>query len=123
MCAAVLELAKGARVWYRKDDQTWLAGELAAPPAAVCSVLLDGGSVIEVDGKLLLPGNPKVQDGIEDLTQLSHLNEPAILQNLQARYAEDSIYTFAGPVLVAVNPCKYLPLYTSEVAEKYKGTS
>lgn len=37
------------------------------------------------------------------------------------RYASDDIYTFAGPVLVAINPCKALPLYTPEVANAYKG--
>ena len=33
----------------------------------------------------------------------------------------DEIYTFAGPVLIALNPCKPLPLYTPELAAKYKG--
>ena len=35
---------------------------------------------------------------------------------------QDDIYTFAGPVLIALNPCKKLPLYTTEVANQYKGT-
>lgn len=37
------------------------------------------------------------------------------------RFASDSIYTFAGPVLVALNPCKPLPLYAPEVALQYRG--
>ncbi len=37
------------------------------------------------------------------------------------RYNEDDIYTFAGPVLIALNPCKPLQLYTPEVANMYKG--
>ncbi|GFH05914.1 Myosin motor domain-containing protein, partial [Haematococcus lacustris] len=62
-----------------------------------------------------------LQEAIPDLTHLSYLNEPGILCNLGRRYAEDAIYTFAGPVLIALNPCKALPLYTTEVANTYKG--
>ena len=36
------------------------------------------------------------------------------------RYKIDHIYTWAGPVLIALNPCKALPLYTPEVAAEYK---
>lgn len=36
------------------------------------------------------------------------------------RYKTDDIYTWAGPVLIALNPCKNLPLYTPEVAANYK---
>ena len=42
---------------------------------------------------------------------------------MQYRYGGDSIYTFAGPVLIALNPCKALPLYTREVAEAYKAAA
>ena len=38
------------------------------------------------------------------------------------RYGSDDIYTFAGPVLIALNPCKTLPLYTAEMATTYRGT-
>lgn len=39
----------------------------------------------------------------------------------QFRYSQDGIYTLAGPVLIALNPCKAVPLYTTEVANAYKG--
>ena len=40
----------------------------------------------------LLPANPDVLEGVDDLLQLSYLNEPAILYNLQHRYSKDMIY-------------------------------
>lgn len=41
--------------------------------------------------------------------------------HVQFRYSHDDIYTLAGPVLIAVNPCKSVPLYTTDVANQYKG--
>lgn len=40
----------------------------------------------------LLPANPDVLEGVDDLMQLSYLNEPSVLHNLQHRYAQDIIY-------------------------------
>ena len=54
----------------------------------------------------LVPANPVILDGIADLTGLTYLNEPSILHGLNLRYAEDQIYTHAGPVLIAINPFK-----------------
>lgn len=82
---------------------------------------LGSAGVIEVAVNRLAPSNPKVQEGISDLTHLSYLNEPGILHNLHTRYVGNHIYAFAGPVLIALNPCKSLPLYTAEVANVYKG--
>jgi len=79
------------------------------------------GKTLSVDSSLLVPANPAVQQAIADLTQLSYLNEPSILDNLTKRYDQEFIYTNAGPVLIAVNPCKNLPLYTSDIARQYKG--
>lgn len=55
---------------------------------------------------LLVPANPVILDGVPDLTNLTYLNEPSILHGLNLRYAEDEIYTHAGPVLIAINPFK-----------------
>ncbi len=52
----------------------------------------------------LVPANPGVLDGAPDLTGLTYLNEPSILHGLHLRYADDAIYTHAGPVLIALNP-------------------
>lgn len=57
---------------------------------------------------------------VEDLIGLTHLHEPAILHALRLRYDEDVIYTSTGPILIAINPFKTMPLYTNEVMEKYR---
>ncbi|CAM9564649.1 unnamed protein product, partial [Heterosigma akashiwo] len=55
----------------------------------------------------------------EDMINLPFLHEPAILHSLSERYEEGEIYTFTGPILLAVNPFKDLPLYTNEILEEY----
>jgi hypothetical protein len=40
----------------------------------------------------LLPANPDILYGVEDLIQLSYLNEPSVLYNLRCRYSQDKIY-------------------------------
>ena len=56
---------------------------------------------------------------VEDLITLPHLHEPALLHSLSQRFAAGAIYTFTGPILLAVNPFKRLPLYTEETLLTY----
>ena len=64
----------------------------------------------EVPAARVWPANPDVLAGSPDLAALTYLNEPSVLANLRERYVGGkSIYTAAGPVLVAVNPFQRLP--------------
>ena len=38
-----------------------------------------------------------------------HLHEPAVLHAINLRFDVDNIYTFTGPILIAVNPFKRIP--------------
>lgn len=33
---------------------------------------------------------------LDNLTELTHLNEPAVLHTIRERYLEDDIYTYSG---------------------------
>ncbi|KAH0638160.1 hypothetical protein KY289_038075 [Solanum tuberosum] len=62
--------------------------------------------------------------GVDDMTKLSYLHEPGVLQNLRSRYDMNEIYTYTGSILIAVNPFKRLPhLYAKSVMEQYKGVA
>lgn len=61
-----------------------------------------------------------LNSGIEDLVNISDLNEMSILHNLRIRFKEDKIYTNISSILISVNPFKLLPLYTPEVLDSYR---
>lgn len=48
--------------------------------------------VVKVPTGELLPANPDILDGVDDLIQLSYLNEPSVINNLKCRYFQDAIY-------------------------------
>jgi hypothetical protein len=45
-----------------------------------------------------VPANPPILDGVNDLTSLSYLNEPAILHDLRQRYSVDQVSSIARPL-------------------------
>lgn len=66
--------------------------------------------------------NPPMFEATEDLTNLSHLNEPAILQAIKLRYAQKEIYTYSGIVLIATNPfARVDSLYVPQMVQIYAG--
>ncbi|KAK6643275.1 hypothetical protein RUM43_004780 [Polyplax serrata] len=60
------------------------------------------------------------QNGIEDMIQLSDLNEASLLWNLKIRYDKELIYTYVGSILVAVNPYKMFDIYGLDMVKKYE---
>lgn len=55
-----------------------------------------------------------------NLMYLTHLHEPALVECLQLRYNVDQIYTYTGPILLALNPFKPVQdLYSNEVMQYY----
>lgn len=78
--------------------------------------------MVKVDRTTVRLRNPDILIGVDDLTDLSYLHEPAVLYNLQVRFEEQhAIYTYCGIVLVAINPYDRLPLYTPDVMTAYNG--
>ncbi|XP_036409648.1 unconventional myosin-IXb-like isoform X2 [Megalops cyprinoides] len=62
--------------------------------------------------------SPQQQD-FDDLCHLPVLTEAGILDNLRARFHRSKIYTYAGNILVAVNPFKFLPIYNPKDVRMY----
>ncbi|KAF2668985.1 hypothetical protein BT63DRAFT_247422 [Microthyrium microscopicum] len=68
--------------------------------------------------------NPAMLEASDDLTSLSHLNEPAVLQAIKLRYAQKEIYTYSGIVLIATNPfARVDSLYVPGMVQIYAGKS
>lgn len=131
-------MEEGAKVWASGGEHLWQSGTVKKKTAIGDSfdieVSLDvGGKQIytvsgrdEDDSKHLklrnVAGQSSVIEGpnVADLTSLTYLHEPAILHSLKERYGRNTIYTYTGPILLAVNPFKAVDLYTDKLLKAYK---
>ncbi|KAI3472534.1 hypothetical protein Pfo_030685 [Paulownia fortunei] len=111
---------KKLQSWFQLPDGKWELGTTLQTSGNESLISLAEGKVLKVNLESLVPANPEILDGVDDLMQLSYLNEPSVLYNLQYRYNRDMIYTKAGPVLVAINPFKKVSLYGNDYIDAYK---
>uniref|UniRef100_A0AC35TWY3 Myosin motor domain-containing protein n=1 Tax=Rhabditophanes sp. KR3021 TaxID=114890 RepID=A0AC35TWY3_9BILA len=58
----------------------------------------------------------------QDLCMLPELTEQALLDNLRDRFVSKHIYTYIGPILVAVNPFSFFPIYNPKYARMFCGS-
>jgi myosin protein heavy chain len=104
-----------------KEEEYVKAKAIAVNGNKVTAVIEETNTTADFDIKSVFLRNPSNLDGIEDMARLSYLSEPAVLENLRFRYAQNKIYTYSGLFLVAVNPYKMLPIYTNETIQKHVG--
>eukprot|EP01032_Pedospumella_encystans_P019342 gene19342-21991_t len=123
----------GVEVWVKdtKGDQSWISAVVQAKEYAedgkltlvaqdeygneIQFVLADENE--ELDNIKLK--NDESEMDVDNLISLPYLHEPAILCCLQQRYSLSDIYTYTGPILIAMNPFKRVPLYTNQILELY----
>ncbi|XP_048441531.1 myosin-2 isoform X2 [Pyrus x bretschneideri] len=113
-------IKKKLHVWCRLPSGLWELGTIQSTSGDAALVSVSSGNVIKVCRVDLLPANPDVLEGVDDLIQLSYLNEPSVLYNLQCRYSQDMIYSKAGPVLIAINPFKDVQIYGEDFVTTYR---
>uniref|UniRef100_A0A8C5FVF2 Myosin-9 n=1 Tax=Gadus morhua TaxID=8049 RepID=A0A8C5FVF2_GADMO len=78
-------------------------------------------SQIKVNKDDIQKMNPPKFSKVEDMAELTCLNEASVLHNLKERYYSGLIYTYSGLFCVVINPYKYLPIYTEDIVDMYKG--
>jgi len=65
--------------------------------------------------------NPPKLEKFDDVSNMTYLNEAAVLWNLKARYVSKLIYTYSGLFCIVINPYKRYPIYTNRVVRLYIG--
>ena len=103
---------------------------VAAISLGVITVETADTQTIRLDGPQqhdrLRPMHPTSVAGVANMIHLSDLSESSIYRNLRLRYMADpktdefSIYTFIGPILVAVNPYRGLLMYGQAYLKHYR---
>uniref|UniRef100_A0A667Z4B2 Myosin, heavy chain 11a, smooth muscle n=1 Tax=Myripristis murdjan TaxID=586833 RepID=A0A667Z4B2_9TELE len=83
--------------------------------------LVDNGKKVTVNKDDIQKMNPPKFSKVEDMAELTCLNEASVLHNLRERYFSGLIYTYSGLFCVVVNPYKMLPIYSEKIIDMYKG--
>jgi hypothetical protein len=128
------------KVWApTASDGSWVPAEVIKQGSTSCMCLTLDGSELEVPLEQLEMREVLTGEGVRDLTSLSYLHEPAILDNLHVRFSGVSasgatptptgrrrrqvIYTYCGHICIAVNPYEWLrELYTPDVVQRFRGS-
>ncbi|XP_038129419.1 myosin-9-like [Cyprinodon tularosa] len=109
-------------VWIPSEKQGFEAGSLKEEKGDECVVeLADSGKKVKVNKDDIQKMNPPKFSKVEDMAELTCLNEASVLHNLKERYYSGLIYTYSGLFCVVINPYKNLPIYSEEIVNMYKG--
>uniref|UniRef100_K3XDN6 Myosin motor domain-containing protein n=1 Tax=Setaria italica TaxID=4555 RepID=K3XDN6_SETIT len=121
----MLNIVIGSHVWVEDKDLAWVDGEVFRIDGQNAHVRTTKGKTVIANISDIHPKDTEAPPGgVDDMTRLSYLHEPGVLDNLAVRYAKNIIYTYTGNILIAINPFQRLPnLVDSRTMEKYKGAN
>merc|ERR1712066_852474 len=111
-------------VWVPKGDTLYEKGLLKKVEDGMAYIerLCDGKEIKMKEEEMMEEmKNPAKMDKIEDMSDMTYLNEASVLFNLRDRYAVFMIYTYSGLFCVTVNPYKMLPVYGQLMIDCYRG--
>ncbi|XP_076298794.1 myosin heavy chain 10 isoform X7 [Lasioglossum baleicum] len=109
-------------VWVPHDTQGFVAAGIKGERGDEVEVeIAETGKRVLVAKDDIQKMNPPKYDKVEDMAELTCLNEASVLHNLKDRYYSGLIYTYSGLFCVVVNPYKRLSIYTEKIMERYKG--
>ncbi|KAF8590662.1 hypothetical protein K439DRAFT_40559 [Ramaria rubella] len=109
-------------VWVPDDKEGYLGGWVINEQGDVGEIIMAaGGEIRRVPLNALSKMNPPKFDRVDDIADLTFLNEASVVHNLRLRYGSGAIYTNSGLFLVAINPYTNLPLYSDAIVQQYRG--
>ncbi|KAK9429667.1 P-loop containing nucleoside triphosphate hydrolase protein [Lipomyces doorenjongii] len=127
----------GTKCWQPDEQEGWVQAEVTSKTVeggkVTLELTLENGITnnvtcseedFEDENSPSLPPlcNPPILEANEDLTNLSYLNEPAVMHAIRMRYQQLSIYTYSGIVLIATNPFQRVDtLYSPDIIQMYSG--
>ncbi|CAL4961730.1 unnamed protein product [Urochloa decumbens] len=123
--ASMLNIVIGSHVWVEDKDLAWVDGEVFRIDGQNAHIRTTKGKTVTANISDIHPKDTEAPPGgVDDMTRLSYLHEPGVLDNLAVRYAKNIIYTYTGNILIAINPFQRLPnLVDARTMEKYKGAN
>ncbi|EJD07825.1 nonmuscle myosin heavy chain b [Fomitiporia mediterranea MF3/22] len=122
IAAAQAEFNEKKWVWVPDDKEGYLAGWVIREEDDSGEVVMAaGGEMRRLPLYALSKMNPPKFDRVDDIADLTFLNEASVVHNLRLRYGSGAIYTYSSLFLVAINPYQNLPLYSDAIVQQYRG--
>jgi myosin-5 len=114
--------SESSRGWVSFKDGIWEECDVVNSNAQQLSLRLKSGQVQTVNRNQVAFAyrNPSAVENADDFLTLPNLDEPNILHSLRVRYWQGEVYSYTGPILIAVNPWKQVSIYELSVLEMYK---
>ncbi|SCL97924.1 myosin C, putative [Plasmodium berghei] len=115
----------GTKIFIKHKEKVWISAEIIKEDTDIV-VKTDDDEIVNLkEGDEFFLRNTDIfnSNGLSappDLTKLTHLHEASVLHSLNIRFDIDEIYTFTGPILIAINPFKNIKnLYSDNILEKH----
>ncbi|XP_046899478.1 myosin-10 isoform X1 [Hypomesus transpacificus] len=109
-------------VWIPSERHGFEAASIREERGDECVLeLAENGKKAMVNKDDIQKMNPPKFSKVEDMAELTCLNEASVLHNLKDRYYSGLIYTYSGLFCVVINPYKNLPIYSEDIIEMYRG--
>ncbi len=112
-------------IWIPSDIEAWEPAQVIGSDAKTVSVrIVKSGKEAKIPGTVakfdsIAPGS--LEETCENLVDLESFSEGIILHHTKKRFQEDTIYTFVGSILIALNPYKSIDIYGLAVIDKIYG--
>ncbi|XP_044158659.1 myosin-11 isoform X1 [Bufo gargarizans] len=108
-------------VWVPSEKHGFEAASIKEEKGDEVLIELENGKKATISKDDVQKMNPPKFSKVEDMAELTCLNEASVLHNLRERYFSGLIYTYSGLFCVVVNPYKALPIYSEKIIDMYKG--
>ncbi|KAF5738908.1 myosin-11-like [Tripterygium wilfordii] len=123
MMGMPVNISVGSHIWVGDPEFAWIDGIVLSINGEEVEIQTTNGKMVVAKVAKVYPKDVEAPaGGVDDMTKLSYLHEPAVLHNLATRYQISEIYTYTGNILIAINPFQGLSnLYDAHMMERYKG--
>lgn len=114
--------SESSRGWVSFRDGIWEECDVVSSGEADLTLRMKDRSVQTVKRSQVqfCYRNPSAVEAAEDFLTLPNLDEPNILNSLRVRYWKGHVYSYTGPILIAVNPWRQVDIYNLNVMQAYK---
>jgi myosin heavy chain 6/7 len=107
--------------WVPDHKEGYVKAMIKSTTGDNVTVVTDNNEEKTIKKDLAQQMNPPKYFMIEDMANMTYLNEASVLYGLRSRYVNGYIYTYSGLFCVVINPYRRLPIYTKHVVDKYQG--